>query len=80
MFRYATRKSIAFDVEWMTQMVHAGQCGAEVLAVTCNTADGNAAESHAVIATFTSNQLGAQSVAAHAVIRQRHLQCGIDRL
>ena len=58
-----------------------GVLRAEPLLVnTSDAADGDPAETHAVIATFTPNQLGAQPVAAHAVIRQRHLQCGIDRL
>ncbi len=45
-----------------------------------NAADGDSAEVHAVVGTFTADQLRAGGVAAHLVIRKRDLQGGFDRL
>ncbi len=60
-------------------MVDTSQSRSEMLAVAGNAADRDAAEADAVIAAFTTDQARAQSVAAHAVIGEGNLQCGVDR-
>ena len=60
-------------------MVDAGEQRAELLAVVDDAADGNAAESDAVIPALPSNQPHARGVAAHVVIGERDLERGVDR-
>jgi hypothetical protein len=64
----------------VTQVVDAGQHGAEHLAIGRHAAHRQAAKVHAVVAAFAPDQTGAMALAAHAVIGQRHLQRGVDRL
>jgi hypothetical protein len=62
------------------QVVHAGQHGAEHLAVAHHAADRDAAEVDAVVAALAADQPGALALAAGAVVGQRDLQRGVDRL
>src|SRR5580700_7988575 len=62
------------------QMIDAGQQRAEMLAVTDDAADRNAAEADAVIAALAADQPGARGLPAHIMISERDLERGVDRL
>ncbi|MCY1354833.1 hypothetical protein D9M69_412270 [compost metagenome] len=69
------------DVERGRQVVRARhQVGRVGLAVRADAAHRHAAEAHAVVAALTADKAGALAFAARAVVRQRDLQCGVDRL
>ncbi|MCY1547746.1 hypothetical protein D9M68_838180 [compost metagenome] len=69
------------DVERGRQVVGARhQVGRVGLAVRADAAHRHAAEAHAVVAALTADKAGALAFAARAVVRQRDLQCGVDRL
>ena len=78
-FGLARRIGVLLQVMRVRQMVHAGQQGAEGLAVAADAAHGNAAEAHAVIAAFAADQARARALAARPVIRERDLQCRVHR-
>jgi hypothetical protein len=72
-------KALRAMIMRVRQVVHAGQQGAELLAVVADAADGNAAEADAVIAALAADQAGALALAAGAMIGQRDLQRRVDR-
>ena len=78
-FGLAARPGIAGEVVCMRQMIDSGQLGREELAVVDHSADGNAAEAHAVVAALAADQPRARSLAPHAVPRERDLERGVDR-
>src|SRR6202023_3149125 len=61
------------------QMIDTGQQRAEMLAVTDDAADRNAAKADAVIAALAADQPGARGLAAHIMIGERDLERGVDR-
>jgi len=71
---------VALGVVRGPQLVHAGQHGAEPLAVVGHAADGNAAEADAVVALLAADQARALALAARAVVGERDLQRGVHRL
>ena len=77
-FGFAHRIGVLVQVVRVRQVVHAGQQGAEGLAVAADAPHGNAAEAHAVITAFAADQARACALAAHAVIGQRDLQRRVD--
>ncbi len=61
-------------------MVDAADHGAEALAVAGDAADRDAAEVDAVVAALAADETRALALAAGAVIGDRHLERGVDRL
>ncbi len=81
MRRLAARERIALDVVRVDQVIDAGNHrGGPHLAIRHHAADADAAEAHAVVAALAADQPRARGVAFHAVIRQRDLERGVDRL
>ncbi len=64
----------------MADVIDAGQLGGERAAVVDHAADRHAAEADAVIAALAADQARARALADGALIGQRDLQRGIDRL
>ncbi|MNT12516.1 hypothetical protein D3C72_1474460 [compost metagenome] len=62
------------------QVVHVRQQIAEGLAVACDAGHRQAAEAHAVVGAFPSDQPDPLALASRAVVAQRDLQCGVHRL
>jgi hypothetical protein len=60
-------------------MIDARQHGTEPLAVVDHAADGDAAETDAVIATFTPDEAGARALAVGAMVGERDLERAVDR-
>ena len=73
-------KRIARQVVRVRQVIDARQHRAEELAVVDHAADRDAAEADAVVAALAADQAGARAFAAHAVIGERDLERGVDRL
>ena len=76
----AARVGVAGEVVRVRQVVDARQHRAEQLAVVDHAADGDAAETDAVIAALPTDEARARAFAARAVIGQRDLERGVDRL
>jgi hypothetical protein len=76
----ATGIGIALQVVRVRQVVDAREPRAEPFAVVDHAADGDAAEADAVIAALAADEAGARGLAARAVIGERDLQRGVDRL
>ena len=81
MFRLPFGKRVALEVVRMRHVVDPRQHDiAESLAITRNAAHAHAAEIHAVIAAFATDETGAARITAGAVVGDRDLQCGVGRL
>src|SRR3984957_8839317 len=78
--RLAFGKGLMLATVSRRQMIDAGQQRAEMLAITDDAADRNAAKTDAVIAALAADQPGARGVAAHIMIGERDLERGVDRL
>ena len=78
--RLASTESLLGAVVGRGQVIDASQHVAEHLAVGDHAADRDAAEADAVVAAFAPDETGTTALAAAAVVGQRHLQRGIDRL
>ena len=78
--RLAAGEGVVRRVVGVRQVIHAGQQAAEDLAVGDDAADRDAAEADAVIAALAADQPRARALAASAVVGERDLQRGIDRL
>ena len=76
----AHREGVARWVVGVAHVVHTRQHRAEVLAVGHHAADGGAADVHPVVAAIPADDAGALALAPQAVVGQRDLQRGLDRL
>nr|GEU28076.1 hypothetical protein [Tanacetum cinerariifolium] len=79
-FRFAARVRVLVQVVGVRQVVHARQHHAVRLAVAGDAAHRDAAEAHPVVAPFAADQARAASLAARAVVRERHLERGVHGL
>src|SRR5205814_5353453 len=68
------------DIVRMTDVIDAGNAGAEVLAVMGEAADRDAAEIYAVVTALAANEPEALRLAARTVIGERDLEGAVDRL
>ena len=73
-------EGVAGEIMGVADMIDAGQQGGEGAAVGDHAADRGAAEADAVIAALAADQAGAARLAVGAMIGERDLQRGIDRL
>ena len=78
-FGLAARERIPGGIVRVGQVIHARQHRAEKLAVIDHAAHGDAAETDAVITTFTADEASPRAFAAHPVIGERDFQGRIDR-
>jgi hypothetical protein len=79
-FRLAARVRVPGDVVRVRQVVDAGQPRAEPLAVVDHAADGNAAETDAVVAALATDQARARAFTTCTLVGERDLERGVDRL
>ena len=79
-FGLAAREGVLLEVVGVRQVVDAGQHRAEHLAVGDDAADRDAAEADAVIAALAADEARARAFAAHALLGERDLERGVDRL
>ena len=79
-FGLALGEGLGVAVIGVRQVVDAGEERAKELPVIDDAADRDAAEADAVIAALAADEAGARAVAAHVVIGERDLECGVDRL
>jgi hypothetical protein len=78
---HAARERILCQIVGVRQVIHARQqVGRPNLAVRRDAADGDAAESHPMVAALTPDEARARSLATHALVGERDLQRGIHRL
>ncbi|MEY9923331.1 hypothetical protein ABIF99_009646 [Bradyrhizobium japonicum] len=80
MLRLILGEGVAGEVMGVADVVDARQQGREGAAVGDHAADRGAAEADAVIAALAADQAGAARLAVGAVIGERDLQRGVDRL
>ena len=73
-------EGVAGEIVGVADMVDARQMGRKRAAVVDHAADRHAAEADAVIAALAADQAGAGRLAGGAMIGERDLQRGIDRL
>jgi hypothetical protein len=79
--RHPARERHLGRIVRMRQMVDAGKLRrGKHLAVGDHPADRDAAEADAVIAALAADEAGARGLALHAVVSERDLQRGVDRL
>src|SRR5690348_4406353 len=79
-FRLADGEGLFPAIVGRRQMIDAGKQRAELLTVVDNAADGNAAETDAMIAAFASDQPYARPIALHIMVGERDLESGVDGL
>ena len=79
-FRLADAEGLLGAVISRRQMIDTGEQRAELFAVVDDAADRDAAEADAVIAALAADQPHPRCMAADAVIGERNLERGIDRL
>src|SRR5207248_2954744 len=72
MLRLAASESVSGEVVGMADVVDAGEERTELLTVGDHAADGNAAEIDTMIAALAADQARARSLAAGALIGDRH--------
>ena len=80
MLRLILREGVAGEIMGVTDVVDARQMGREGAAVRHHAADRHAAEADAVIAALAADQARPRSLSDGALIGQRDLQRGVDRL
>ena len=79
MRRLAHAEGIARQVVCVADVVHPGHRQPKGLAIAHQAAHRDAAEVDAVVTALAAQQPGACALATHAVVGQRHLQCGFHR-
>ena len=80
MLGLAAREGVAGEIVGVADVVDAGEQRAEHLAVADDAADRDAAEIDAVIAALAADQAEARALADGALIGERDLEAGLDRL